>query len=177
VNPSNPSPVTTVVGPENRFDYNLTTPWRAVLSATAMLGQVGFVTADYEYVDYGSIRYNFDNSYAIAESTENTIIKNTFKGASNVRLGVEGRLDNFFVRAGFGYYSSPYRQNLNNTGRMNISAGIGFRSGDFFTDLGFIHTRYNEYERPYTLPAPVSTPTAVLGNRLNNLALTLGWKM
>lgn len=175
--PVNQNPVTSVDAPENRFNYKLLTPWRAVVSATAMMGQYGFFTADYEYVDYGSVRYNFENTYSTYESAQNNTIRNTYKGASNFRLGVEGRMDNFFLRGGFGYYGSPYKKSLDNTGRMTFSAGIGLRTGVFFADLGFVHTQYDEYEKPYLLAAPVMTPTAKLENRLNNIALTIGWKM
>ena len=175
--PSNMSPVTSVAAPENRFNYQLITPWRAILSGTAMMGQYGFVSADYEYVDYGTIKYDFESLYSADQAAENRVIRNAYKGASNFRLGIEGRMDNFFVRGGFGYYGSPFKANISNTSRKNFSLGVGFRSNAFFTDLGFMHTRYDEQEIPYTLPAPVITPTARIENRLNTIALTIGWKM
>src|SRR5690606_9179628 len=46
------------------FDYTLQTPWRAVLSATAFLGSHGFITVDYDYVDYASMKYTFSNGYS-----------------------------------------------------------------------------------------------------------------
>ena len=177
INPSDINPITVVDAPENRFEYSLTTPWRGILSGTVMMGQYGFITADYEYVDYKSMRYNFDNEFTLAESARNKVIRNTFQGASNFRIGIEGRMDNIFLRGGFGYYGNPYKSGDYDFSRMNISAGLGYRTGSFFTDLAFVHTFFKEFETPYTLPAPVVTPSARLNNRLNNLALTIGWKM
>ena len=86
-------------------------------------------------------------------------------------------MDNIFLRGGLGYYGNPYKSGDYDFSRMNISAGLGYRTGSFFTDLAFVHTFFKEFETPYTLPAPVVTPSARLNNRLNNLALTIGWKM
>ena len=91
------------------------------------------------------------------------------------------RFDMVMVRLGFGYYGSPYKASISNTNRLDFSAGVGFRFGNWFTDLGFVHSQYEEDEQPYTLtyPAPtgaIAVPTATIGNSLNNVALTLGWK-
>jgi hypothetical protein len=163
--------------PENRFEYNLLTPWRTILSATGMMGQVGFITADYEYVSYNSSRFNFED-YPAAEAATNKAIKEAYQGASNFRLGVEARMDNFFIRGGFGLYGSPYKNSESNTNRMDYSTGIGYRTNSFFMDLAFVYSQYNQYETPYSLPyIGVSAPTAKLENKLSNLALTIGWKM
>lgn len=177
--PSDTNPITTIDAPENRFDYALTTPWRAIVSATGILGKYGFITADYEYVDYHSIRYSFDNQYAVEESLRNNVIKSTYKAASNFRIGAEARvLDNFSVRAGFGYYGSPYKNSSSNTNLINLSLGLGYRFGNFFTDLAFVHSVYDQYESPYALPyTNVVVPTATLNNKLNNVAMTIGWKL
>jgi hypothetical protein len=169
--------IQSIEGAELRPTYNLTTPWRAVVSATALIGQYGFVSADYEYVDYSSIRYRFENQFSSAANQRNQTIKGLYTGASNLRLGVEGRMDNFFIRGGFGYYGNPYKKSSDGSNRIDLSFGLGLRSGPFFTDLGFVHSRYTQYEAPYTLPAPAISPTARLENGLNNLALTIGWKL
>lgn len=162
---------------ENQYSYYITTPWRAIVSGTVMMGQYGFITADYEYVDYASPRISFENGDNDAESLRNQRIRNAFQSASNFRLGIEARLDNFFLRGGFGYYGSPYKTSSSNANRLDLSGGVGFRSGSFFTDLAFVHSAYSQYEQPYVLPDPVVTPTAKLENKLNTLAWTIGWKL
>lgn len=158
------------------FNYNLTTPWRGIISATALMGQYGFITADYEYVDYHSMRYRFSNEYKDDQNARNEVIKSTFQAASNFRIGIEGHMDQFFARAGFGYYGNPYKNGGSNASRKDFSIGIGFRTDRFFTDVAFVHMQYDQNEVPYVLPYVVA-PTATLNNKMNAIALTLGWKM
>ncbi len=159
-----------------RFDYNLTTPWRGIISATAMMGQYGFISADYEYVDYGSVRYGFTNEFRDEQSARNAVLKNTFQAASNFRIGIEGRLDNFFARGGFGYYGNPYKDNMYKNNRMDFSLGFGIRNERAFIDIAYVLSRMEQTEVPYTVPY-VMAPVAILNNRLNTIALTLGFKM
>lgn len=186
-------PTSEWVAPLNTFHYKLFTPWRAVASATMILGNAGFLTADYEYVDYASARYRFNtnNNQSISgdpsafveqEQAANDRIRSAYQGASNIRIGGEARLDDFFVRAGVGYYGNPYKNSDGyDPARLDLSAGIGFRSERSFIDLAFVHSRFENTEQPYALnyPAPlvVTVPTATIANRLNNVALTFGFKL
>ncbi|WP_276132181.1 OmpP1/FadL family transporter [Polluticoccus soli] len=171
--------------PEQIFDYGLTTPWRGIVSATGFLGKHGFITADYEYVDYASARYHFDGAFVNSESFINQLIRQRYRGASNFRIGAEGRFDQLMVRLGFGYYGNPEKNGGDD--RMSISAGVGYRFDNWFVDLGFMNTQYQEHELPYQAKYPenyypdlpsgiIPIPQAAIKNSLNNVALTLGWK-
>jgi hypothetical protein len=165
-----------VSNPENQFEYNLTTPWRAVFSAAGILGTYGFITADYEYVDYQSARFHFENSFSEAERVRNRGIKNSLQGASNLRIGIEGRMDQFQARAGFGYYGNPYKNSGQKMTREDISFGLGYRSDDFFADLAFVHGTLNQTERAYNLEEPVVPPSAKLTSKINSFTVTFGVK-
>jgi len=173
---ADPDPVTKVDADQIVFDYTIRTPWKAVLSATGMLGTFGFITADYEYVDYRSAKLGFTEEYRDMQTTRNNYLHSITKAASNFRIGAEGHVQNIFVRVGCGYYGSPYTQSLSGENMINISGGIGYRTEHFFADLGWVHTRFNEYQVPYSLP-DIATPTAKLANNLNNIALSIGIKM
>jgi hypothetical protein len=176
----------------NQFNYNFTTPWKGVLSATFILKDLGFITADYEYVDYNTMRYEYgaglDNntglSYQSEQDAMNQQIKNTYQAASNIRLGAEIKLSKYFmVRAGGGYYGNPYKNIGYNAQRIDLNAGLGFRFRHFFTDLGFVHSMYETQQQPYSvdysgvISGPQTTiPTAKIDYSLNNLALTVGVK-
>lgn len=188
----------------NVFDYNLSTPWKGVLSATIMLNKFGFITADYEYVDYSSMRYVFQdgidqNGVPFQQEADaiNQSIKKSYQGASNFRLGGEGRISkHFMARLGFGYYGNAYSSYGESTAnapystqRIDLSAGVGFRFNHFFTDLGFVHSMYQGYEQPYNVVyndgkgnnyvysgAATTVPTAKIDYALNNLAWTVGVK-
>lgn len=169
-----------------QFDYSLRTPWRAVLSATAFMGKYGFVTADYEYAAYNDMKYNFQgNDFNEYERSVNNAIKDTYKGTHNLRLGVEGKLDNFMGRLGFAYYSSPYRNTNFDGQRMDFSAGIGARFSGFFVDLAYVHImqKTSEYGYPVLVKddptlgirkIPVGIANLDYGNNL--VALTFGFK-
>ncbi|XZF14258.1 OmpP1/FadL family transporter [Chitinophagaceae bacterium MMS25-I14] len=173
---------------QSRFNYTLFTPWKAVLSATGMLGKIGFITADYEYVNYHSMRYSFSgtddfgNDFKDYQSAVNQLIKDTYKGASNFRAGVEIRLDQLSLRGGFGYYGSPYKNSFSGADRLDFSAGLGFRFTHTFIDLAYVHSTYKNQEQPYVFPGDlpayqsVVVPTATIKNNNNNVALTLGFK-
>lgn len=182
--------INTATTPESQFDYSLTTPWRGILSGTVMMGRYGFFTVDYEYVNYRSMRYNFNTSdnefyfgngaFSEQERTVNDAIKNTYKAASNVRAGLEFRLEDFMIRAGAGYYGSPYKDNHGaNADRLDLSGGVGFRGKHAFIDLAFLHSSYETPEQPYTLPyetVVVDVPYARIKNSMNNIVLTMGVK-
>ncbi len=182
--------------PQNQFDYNLTTPWKAVLSATFIMKKLGFITADYEYVDYASMRYSYPTGFEAEQTSMNQEIRKSYQGVSNFRLGAEGRITKvFMVRLGAGYYGNAYTaygeaNNLNyTTQRIDLNAGLGFHFRHFFTDLGFVHSMYQGFQQPYSIvynngagtnyvtSGPQATvPQAKIDYALNNIALTLGVK-
>ncbi|MBS1688048.1 MAG: outer membrane protein transport protein [Bacteroidetes bacterium] len=166
------------------YDYNLTTPWRGVLSATGMIGKYGFISADYEYVDYSSTRFTFDVTSKDLERQVNDDIKSAYKPASIFRLGAEGRVTkNFMLRAGFGYYGSPAKNSSISDNRIDISGGVGFRFDHFYIDLAYVHTQFNGQEQFYQLNYtdatgnPYSiTQNASMQSNLSTAVMTIGFK-
>jgi hypothetical protein len=160
------------------YDYSLRTPWRGVLSATVFLGHNGFITADYEYVDYASMKYSFDPQDIDFENSVNKAIKDTYTGGHNLRIGIEGKKDNFFGRLGFAYHTSPF-QRVNDFGgqSMDISAGIGARFNAFFLDLGYMHSFIKQSEYGYPL-LNTGVPVGIADLKYDNniIALTAGFK-
>jgi hypothetical protein len=74
--------------PTSAYDYAIESPLRANLSGAFVIGKVGLISADYEYVDYGSAKlrkggdgYQFVN--------ENEDIAEIFKPVGNIRIGGE----------------------------------------------------------------------------------------
>jgi len=156
--------------------YNLTTPWRGIISATAMLSKYGFITADYEYVGYNTTRFSTNDIND--EEYLNAYTRTTYKGASNFRIGAEGRPTDFIsLRVGLGYYGSPYKKTTVNGDRIDISAGVGFRFQQWFIDFGLVNSSYKIAEQPYVSPyIDVTVPTATLKHSMNNAAFTVGFK-
>lgn len=175
----------------NQFNYSFVTPWRGVLSASYIMKGVGFITLDYEYVGYNSVHYiyptddGYGGNYAQQEFDMNKAIGDTYKNTSNVRIGAEALLTQYFMaRLGGGYYSNPYKIGGINGQRIDFGGGIGFRDKDFFIDLALVHSMYQVNNQPYTVDynyvvtsstAPV-IPTAKTNYGINNVAFTVGLK-
>lgn len=173
------NPVTRVDAPINDYSYSLVTPWRAVVSAAGIIGKRGFISLDYEYVDYSSTRYIFEDFDSFYESEINTSIKNMYKGASNLRLGGELRFDLVMARLGFGYYGNPYQDAARGSETLTFSAGVGARFDNVFIDLGFMHAARTKIEQPYAVVYPdevIEVPDAEIKQSFNNIALTIGFK-
>jgi hypothetical protein len=171
---------TSVQAQDREYDYTLTTPWRAVASATALFGKYGFVTFDYEYVDYASSRFRLDGGDRDYERSINDGIKDSYRGASNLRAGLELRFDFLSLRGGVGYYGDPYKKSMDNYvngERWDFSGGIGFRFNHTFLDLGFIHHQYKNTDQAYVVPYNnYISPTAQLKTNQDNAVVTVGWK-
>jgi hypothetical protein len=172
-NPSNGGrPINSMTSDPGIYNYNMSTPWRGIVSGTVLLGEYGFLTADYEYVDYKATRYRFQSEDRQLQNDVNDAIRGTYKSASNFRVGAEGRLDMFAVRLGGGFYGNPYQKYSNNT-RIDISGGIGMRTQDFLIDFAVVSSTYNQPDQPYVLPNTM-VPTANIRNSNLNFMLTFG---
>ncbi|MEO8819587.1 MAG: aromatic hydrocarbon degradation protein, partial [Ginsengibacter sp.] len=129
--------------------YNLTTPWRAILSGTYLFGsnlenvhtQKGFITADVEYVNYKSMSFHDasnDQSAAAYYNSLNKTIDNLYKSAINARIGGELKLNTFMVRLGGAYYGNPYQTQSSDV--VKVTGGIGYRNRGIFLDLAYVYT-------------------------------------
>lgn len=123
------------------FDYNITTPMRAIGSVAFLVGKMGCVSAEYEFVDYSearlrSIDYKFFD--------ENEAIQKKYTAAHNFRVGTEWNLLPVQLRGGFAYYGNPYKSNINDATKMVFSGGIGLRDKYYFLDFTGAYTMYDE---------------------------------
>ena len=174
--------------PGNDFNYVIQTAWRSVLSATAFAGKWGFISADYEYVGYKSARFIFETdqnqrafgtgAFAEAQRVKNEELRASVNNASNFRIGGEGHLDNFYFRAGLGFYGSPYKNTFFSKSRTDYTAGIGLRGKSGFIDVALVQSQFETGETPYTLSYSTGliAPQANLKNSLTNVTLTFGLK-
>ncbi len=122
--------------PFGEFEYDIQTPWRTSLSAAYLLGQVGLVSVDYEYVDYTTARLR----PSIDFSDKNEIISNSFDQTHNFRLGAEFNLGLMQVRGGYAYQMSPFKGDVNDGGVQMVSGGLGYRNADFFIDAALSYS-------------------------------------
>ncbi len=141
--------------PVGYYDYNLTTPFRAIGSVAFFIGQRGFISGEYEYSNPNQARYKTDDH---SFDGVNNSIQNDFKAPVIFRLGTEWRFGAFRVRGGFGYNGSPVKSG--DVGpRYTASGGAGYFTKHFFVDLAYqwmgMKSNYYLYESAMNNPAEI----------------------
>jgi len=160
----------------NDIKYSITTPWRAIGSAAFIFKKYGFITFDYEFVDYSSANIHFTSTNAAdihAASLINNTIHQNYTTASNIRIGGELKLDVFAIRAGYAIYGSPFKTSAINgydQTRNVVSLGFGIREKDYFFDMGIQKSMYKSIDIPYLLNN--STSYAAILNSTNTMVVT-----
>jgi hypothetical protein len=154
--------------PVGYFDYELKTPFRATGSIAVLLGKYGFISADYEYIDYStanlrSSTYNF--------FSENDAIHSQFTTANNFRFGAELKAGIVALRGGYNIYGTPYRGSGTVGQRNGYSFGIGVRDKGYFVDFAYNHSKSEAYYYMYSI-APSSYNTT----KTNAYSLTFGFR-
>ncbi len=166
--------------------YDLITPWRAIASASYVFREISdtrrqraFVSADVEYVNYRGARFSAadKNNDALATyyQTLNDVVKDTYKGNINVRIGGELKLHTIMFRLGGAYYGSPYNDDNIKASRVLATGGIGYRDHGIFIDLSYAHNFTKDAVFAYRLNDKPNTYAEQGGSR-GNVVLTLGFK-
>lgn len=154
------------------YEYNLTSPFKAMASVAFIFGQHGLISADYEIIDYSSAKlkapdYNF--------STENNDIRSLYTTANNVRLGTEWRAANISFRGGFSYYGSPYKNSINDGSAISYSLGLGYKERNYYIDIAWITTTQSEDYYLYGYNN-INTNKAVNDLKYSQFMLTYGFR-
>jgi hypothetical protein len=143
------------------YDYQVITPAKYIGSIGLSFAKILILSTDVEYINYASMRlrnggdgYDFDN--------ENQSISDTYRKNMNIKSGAELRLDNLYLRGGFGYYGSPYQKDEPNFDayHLNYSGGFGFRNEHAFIDFSVSYLTNRERLVLYSIQNqanPVST--------------------
>jgi len=123
---------------QNRFNYSLTTPLRAMANVVFLIQQRAFISAEYEFADYSmTTMYSVSHSF----SDEHRAIQNMYGFSHIARIGAELSLTQAFaIRAGYNYISSPYKNEINDASKHYASAGFGFRTRIFYSDFAYAFT-------------------------------------
>ncbi len=157
--------------PEGRFKYELNTPLKVIGSVGLLFGNMGLINIDYEYIDYTKARLR-SSEYLFSE--ENDMIKVAFTEQHNIRIGGEMRLDPVILRAGYAYYSSPYRSGVNDDQRTIISAGFGIREGNYSLDFAYSYTFFADEYSMYQLHG--QNPLVDRDFTASTFRATLAWR-
>jgi len=162
----------TINSPMGQYNYEMTTPFRAIGSVAFLLGNFGLISAEYEYVNYNQARFYSGDTSSFTDV--NSQIKNSYTSPVNVRVGTEWRIKNLRLRAGVGYYGSPYKSGINTGEQLVISGGLGYRAKHFFVDAGYSWSQMKENYYLYD-PAFVNPSSNTWNN--SNISLTFGIRL
>jgi long-subunit fatty acid transport protein len=97
---------------------------------------MALISAEYEGLDYASTKMYGIGSFRNEFSEDNQYMRTHLAYASNIRVGVELRVEQLSFRAGYAFYQSPEKAYLYD--QHIISTGMGYASvGGFFVDAAF----------------------------------------
>jgi len=158
--------------PDGEFDYDIQTPHRLIGSAAFIIGKIGLISADYEYLNYAKSRLS---NPAQDFTEQNNVIKENFSKTQNIRIGTEWRVGLVQLRAGYSNYGSPFKSGVNDGKINSYSGGLGFRSKDFFADAALIYSKSEMNDYMYSTDNIKVNP-AKITNTAYNFLITLGYR-
>jgi len=155
------------------FEYQIISPSKLTASAAITISSIGFISVDYETADYTQMRIKSDNDFFTAA---NAAIANTMTRASNLRIGAEVKVAEFYrIRGGYALYESPYKNKTINLDRNAITAGVGFVVDRVFVDFALVNSFGNQSISPYiTGDASKPNPQVVNNYNIYNFVLSGG---
>ena len=169
--------------------YNLSSPTKIMISGSYVFREVeditrqkGFITADIEYTNYTWMNYKPYEGETTTETKAdyapyNEAIDAVYKGTFNFRLGGELKFKTIMARAGFAYYTSPYKHEELKGRKMFISGGLGYRNKGMFIDLTYVQRLNKDVNFPYRVIPPRANTFADLKENGGNVLLTVGFKI
>jgi len=159
------------------YRYKITTPSRQVFSATMLSKEIGFVSMDLEFVNYGGASLWAKDDKFIPE---NTNINRNYNSVMNLRMGAELIQNEFRFRAGYARYPSPYKSNLVSDLKALVNnvytLGFGIKTDSYSFDIAYVNSGYNNAYSPYELNSK-KQPIANNVVRTTNLILTAGFNI
>lgn len=153
-------------------DYNLRTPGKATGSIAYIFGNLGFLSFDYSYQDYGSMKYSPDEDVFFQQM--NNQINNQLKGVSCYKLGGEFLAGDWSFRGGYRFIESPYKneETLGNT--TGYSLGLGYTLGNARIDIAY---DWAKQEQNAALYESAFTNTAFIDNINTNILATVSFQL
>lgn len=162
------------------FEYRLRMPWRANAGLAFFFKKYGFLSLQYDVVDYNTLKYDMGRDNQVTEGEVNSIISAKYGLSHRLGAGIEGAFDKFRVRIGYAYQTSPFREDIAvddyDQTSQTFSGGLGIVLDKWAFDLGYSRTQLNQYSEFYQLTNEVS-PGALEKTVLNNAVLSIAYKL
>jgi len=121
--------------------YSLMTPFRVESGLTLLYPNIGLLSFACELVNYNQARLRDAGNYF---SKANETIATSYQQTFNFKGGMEIILAPLAIRGGYAYYSSPYKNNLNDAATQVFSGGIRYKESTYFVDITYSYSKQNE---------------------------------
>lgn len=186
---------------EAYFSWKLRSPWRFNAGLAAVLGSNAIVSVDYELQAFNDMTMQtpyYDNWGYVSGYQDaglvNDDIRNYAQLANNLRVGLEYRITpRFSARLGYNLQmsniSSEYKDGYNEIVTAGtdpsfsldkttnyISAGLGYKFGNFYADATYLHKTAKSTLHPYTSFDNNIAPSFDVTENNNSIVLSLGFK-
>lgn len=136
-----------------QFEYVLSTPWRANAGVAMVLKKYGFLSFDYEMVDYTAMKFIFKDDFAPIAEAMNSNIKSKYTIAHNFKAGAEVKIKKYRIRAGYHLQTSPlkadFRAGKNDFSRHQFSGGAGVVWKRISLDAAYRYSMSKAFEVSY----------------------------
>ena len=155
--------------PPGSYEYQMKTPFRAIGSVAFFIGNHGFISGEYEYVNYDEARMRAPGDNF---SDVNTEIETRYSSPVNFRIGTEWRIKMFRIRGGFRYYGSP-DNDVNYGHLITVNSGFGIFIKRFFVDFAY---QWSQTDQRYTYYNPSLVNPVNLNSVTHIAQATFGFK-
>ena len=180
--------------PVNSQSFTLWSPMQLQASAAYLFGKSGLISAEYNFVNYPGARFHTNTNSVQSFGDINPAMKNVLNNVHVLKAGAEFKVNpNISLRAGYAIMTPSVNTNymdgkllVRNSVNTNteyfdqkynttyMTFGLGYREASWFIDLAY--SLRNQKEEFYPYQDNALTP-AVIENKTNNVALTLGLRM
>ena len=178
------------------YNFKLNTPWKFMIGAAGVIGSQAIVSLDYEHQAYNDMSVKYQDGWGnyISDDYVNQDIKNYYKAANIILLGIEYRLTpRLSGRLGYNYSTTTSTQEvldgkeqvytagtdpsftLNKTSNA-ISAGLGYRWSSFYLDAAYVWRRNNSEYYAFTPYDGIQAPRTSLAQNTNDIVFSVGFK-
>lgn len=150
------------------FDYYYIKPQRVDLGLGIIPNKRLAIGIDYTVQNNNESQF-ISNSESFDLANLNEEINNELTTMHQIRIGAEGRINNFYIRAGYSYTSSGYKE-LDDFSEINgISLGFGINRRTSRFDIGLVNLQ--RHERVYDY-APFTTNER---RKINETKMAVTW--
>lgn len=175
------------------YTYNFTSPYRVTLGVAGIIGKYGFVTADFEYLDYTAAEFSSDvtagSQYYYSYVNENDAIRSIFSSAYNFRVGGEYRMGQGRFRLGYANYGSVVKDEFLeyvdqqtgaivkiDGGRQVFTGGLGIKGKNAYLDFAYAREYASSRQLYYTVQDPGAASPELIQRQISNIfSMTIGF--